>query len=71
MKKIWVHVSKNFTDSNRFDREYYFQMSPQERLKIMQQLREMYYKFPLSINRKIKNGRRKRLQRVIRVVEKT
>lgn len=67
MKKVWVHVSHSFKEAEEFDREYYFKMSPQERLNIMQQLREMYYKFPKF--RRENNGYRTRLQKVVRVVK--
>lgn len=67
MKKIWVHKAKSFKEAEEFDRNYYLQMSPQERLDIMQQLRRIYYKFPKG--GKAGYGHRARLQRVVRIVE--
>ena len=69
MKKIWIHKSHSFKEANEFDREYYFKMTPKERLNIMQELREMYYKFSKPFKGpKAKYGYRKRLQRVIKVI---
>ena len=72
MKKIWVHKSKSFKEAEEFDRLYYFEMSPAQRLDIVQELREMYFKFPKQRrhpDKGLKNASRKRLRRVIKIVQ--
>lgn len=64
-KKIWVNRAKSFKESEKFDAEYYFSMTPKERLETMQLLRQMYGK----IKRGQKNESGKRLRRVIRVIQ--
>ena len=44
MKRIWVNKAKGFTEAAAFDYEYYAAMTPEERLDIMQRLREAYFK---------------------------
>lgn len=44
MKSVWIHRAKNFEEAAAFDRNYYFSMTPEERLDTMQQLRESYFK---------------------------
>ena len=70
MKKIWVNVAHSFKEAEEFDREYYFQMSPQERLDIMQQLRTMQDQFFVKGIKK-RHGYRKRLQRVVKITQQT
>lgn len=60
--KIWVRKCKNFREANRYDIEYYLKMRPEERLEIVQMLREMRSKFT-------KNEDRKGLRRVVRIVK--
>lgn len=69
MKKMFIHVAPGFKEAQEFDRQYYASMSTQERLSIMQELREMYQKFSFQ-NRKEKseNAGRKRLRRVVKVL---
>ena len=69
MKKIWVHKSKNFKEAEEFDREYYRQMTPEERLSIVQELREMYFKFTKAKGNKYIYASGKRLQRVIKIIQ--
>lgn len=64
MKKIWMHKAKTLADAEKFDFNYYSQMSSSERLDIIQYLRELY----LKINGN-KYARRKRLCRVIKVIQ--
>lgn len=68
MKKIWIHKAKSFKDAEEFDRKYYAEMTPEERLSIVQELREMYLKFPSS-KRTVKHESRKGLRRVIKIVQ--
>lgn len=64
MKKIWVNKAKSFKDAEEFDIKYYLRMSKKERLETMQFLREIYYKI-----KGLKNEGRKRLRRVIRIIQ--
>ena len=64
MKKKWIKVAKSFKEAEKFNTDYYSSMSRKERLETMQFLREFYYKF-----KGIKNAHRKRLRRVIKVVQ--
>ena len=66
MKRIWVNKAKSFKEAEEFDRKYYNQMTPEERLSIVQELREMYLKF--SRKGASKYASRKRLRRVIKVI---
>jgi len=64
MRKIWVNKAKSFKEAEEFDRNYYAAMSKTEKLETMQFLREMYYKI-----KNVKNEGRKRLRRVIKVIQ--
>ncbi len=44
MKKIWINRAKNFKEAERFDAAYYIKMTPEERLDIMEMLRNEYWK---------------------------
>ena len=69
MKKIWVNKAKSFKEAEDFDRIYYAQMTPQERLNIVQELREIYFKFRRSKSKGPNNyASRKRLRRVVRII---
>lgn len=61
MKKIWVNKANSFKEAEEFDNNYYLSMSASERLEIMQELRDIYYK--------IKNESRKRLSRFIKIIQ--
>ncbi len=65
MKKIWIKKFKSFKEADEADNQYYFKMSPAERIETMQYLREIYLKF----KGKRKNDGRKRLRRVIKVFQ--
>lgn len=64
MKKIWIHRANSFEEAEEFDLEYYLEMSGEERLNTLQYLREMYFKI-----RGKRNACRKRLRRVIKVIQ--
>jgi hypothetical protein len=64
MKKIWVKKANSFREAEELDRNYYFSLSADQRLDIMQFLREMHYKM-----RQGKGEDRKGLRRVIRVIQ--
>lgn len=65
MRKKWIKKFKSFNEAEKSDREYYNKMSPEERLDIMQFLRETYSKF----KGKFKYAAGTRLQRVIKVIK--
>ncbi len=70
VKKMWTHIHKGFKEAEEFDRNYYVQMTPEERLNIVQELREFYFKFNKENLKGLnKNASRKRLRRVIKVVQ--
>jgi hypothetical protein len=60
MERI-VHISRNFEEAEAWDLQQDLAMSPEERLDILQSLRDEYYTF--------KNENRKRFQRVYRIVK--
>lgn len=66
MKKIWVKKLKSFKSADQFDIEYYLSMSPSERLKIMQLLRDMVFKLKKDLQ--YERGR-EGLRRVIKVIQ--
>lgn len=70
MRKIWVHKAGSFQEAEEFDRKYYAQMTPEERLNIVQELREIDSNFPRK-GRKgpSKYANRRRLQRVIKIIQ--
>jgi hypothetical protein len=66
MKRVWVKKLKSFKLSEQFNLDYYLSMSPQERLEIMQFLREMVFKF----KKDMKHGKgRKGLRRIIKIIQ--
>ena len=65
IKKIWIHRARSFKEAEEFDHSYYRAMSWQERLDTVQFLRELYYK----IKRNLSRENRKRLCRVIKVIQ--
>ena len=65
MKKIWMRKAKSFSEAKEQDMDYYLNMSAQERIEIVQFLREQYPKFAkvgLSESRK-------GLRRTVRVIQ--
>ena len=69
MKKIWVNKANSFKEAEEFDRKYYAQMTPEERLNIVQELREIYFNFSKNRPKGLqKNARRERLRRVIKII---
>ena len=62
-QKIWVRKAKSFSEAEEQDLDYYLAMSPQERVEIVQFLREQYPKFA-----KVKLSESgKRLRRSVRI----
>jgi hypothetical protein len=60
MEKV-VNIARSFEEAEEWDRQQYETMTPEERLDILQVLREQYYIF--------KNESRKGFQRVYRIIE--
>ncbi len=56
-----VHISRSFEEAEELDTQQYLSMTPEERLDILQRLRDEYYTF--------KNESRKGFQRVYRIVK--
>lgn len=67
MKKIWINKIDSFEEAERADDNYYWEMTPIERLETMQFLREMQSKF----KRGIRNESREGLRRSIKVIKQT
>ncbi|MCP2518986.1 hypothetical protein NLD30_00895 [SCandidatus Aminicenantes bacterium Aminicenantia_JdfR_composite] len=68
MKKIWVNKIYSFEDAERFDENYYLNMTSTERLNIMQFLRESYFKI-IKFEKDLKNESRERLRRVVKIIK--
>lgn len=61
MERI-VHISRSFEEAEEWDIRQNLAMTPEERLDLLQRLRDEYYTF--------KNENRKRFQRVYRIVKR-
>jgi len=66
-KKIWAKKFNSFKEAQAAEFSYYMSLTPEERLSIVQFLREEYWKF----NRAKGNASRKRLSRVFKVIKQT
>ena len=64
-KLIWLHKSASFNAAEEFEEDYYKKMSPLEKIETVQLLREEYFK----MKKGIKNDRRKRLRRSIKIIQ--
>jgi hypothetical protein len=67
MKRIWMRKAKSFAEAHEQDLDYYINMSAQERLEIVQFLREQYPKFA-RVNA---NESGKRLRKTVTIVQQT
>jgi hypothetical protein len=65
MKKIWIKKFASHQKAEEADHEYYSKLSPEERLGIIQFLRETYFKMK-GIFRHEGRGR---LRRVIKIIQ--
>lgn len=65
MKKIWVHKAQSYKEAEEFERKYYSRMTPEERLDIVQFLRESYGK----MNKGAALAHRAGLRRVVKIVQ--
>lgn len=65
MKKIWINKSNSFKEAEKFDENYYRQMTATQRLEIMQFLRELNFK----LKSEKRDESRKRLRRFIRIIQ--
>ena len=61
MKRI-VHISRSFEEAEQWEFQQNISITPEERLDILQRLREEYYIF--------KNESRKGFQRVYRIIKR-
>ena len=64
-RKIWIKKRNSFSEKNNDDLDYYFNMSSQERLEIMQFLREQH----LKINGINIHESGKGLRRTVKIVQ--
>lgn len=64
-RQIWMKKARSFSDARYQDFDYYLNMSAQERLEVVQFLRESYSKF----HKKNKYESGKRLRRTVRVIQ--
>lgn len=68
-RRVSVNKARSFKEAEEFDRKYYAKMTPEERLSIVQELREIYLKFPQKGRKGVlRYANRARLRRVVRVV---
>lgn len=67
MKKIWLKKFNSFKKADQADLDYYLKMSPEEKLSIVQMLRENYHKFTGAK----KHVSSDRLRRVIKIIKQT
>ncbi len=67
-RDVWVKKCFSFQEAEEADFEYYRAMSRQERLSIIQELRERYEKFGKG---QTHGARREGLRRVLRVIQQT
>lgn len=65
-KRIWMHKTNSFDDAERYDEDYYLNMSSLERLETMQLLREIHFKMI-----KKENEGREGLRRTIKIIKQT
>lgn len=66
-KKIWAKKFYSFKAAQAAEISYYRNMTPEDRLSMVQFLREEYWKF----NRAKGNANRKRLSRVFKITKQT
>ncbi|TES93385.1 MAG: hypothetical protein E3J87_02375 [Candidatus Cloacimonadota bacterium] len=64
MKKIWINKTNSFKEAEQFDENYYLSMSREQRVEIVQFLREQYLKI-----RSGQSESRKGLRRFIKVIK--
>ena len=65
MQKIWMRKATSFSKAQEQDIDYYLNMSAQERIEIVQFLREQYPKFAKVDLSESRKG----LRRTVRVVQ--
>ena len=67
MKKIWANKADSFKDAEKFDENYYLQMTNTQRLETVQFLREIHFK----MQGKTQNESREGLRRFIKIIKQT
>ena len=65
MERAWIHKVKSFREANKFDFDYYANMSPSKRLETVQYLRETWLRF----GRNKHGNSRKGLRRVFKIIK--
>ena len=67
MKKnrIWIRKAVSYKEAREFEKKYYSRMTREDRVGIVQELRESYFK----MSGKTKDESGKRLRRVIKIVQ--
>jgi sulfur relay (sulfurtransferase) DsrC/TusE family protein len=65
MQRIWLKKFNSFKDADEADLQEHFKMTPNERIELMQYLREIYYKF----NKRAYNESRKGLRRTFKIIQ--
>lgn len=60
-----MHKAHSFEEAEKFDKDYYMRMRPEERLETVQFLRDMYFKF----KRPSQNESGKGLRRFITIIQ--
>ena len=63
--KIWVKKNSSFKEAQKYDSEYYFNLSIAERISIIQELREAHF----NTTGLLDNENGKRLRRVFRIIK--
>jgi len=66
MKQIWINKSDSFEAAEEFERSYYSEMLPSEKVDTIQWLREEYFR---SHKIGIINEGGKRLRRVFKIIK--
>ncbi|MFH1683311.1 MAG: hypothetical protein ABIA67_00365 [Candidatus Margulisiibacteriota bacterium] len=67
MPKIWVKKFDSFKKADEAELEYYLKMSPEEKLSVVQMLRENYHKLTGAK----KHVGSDRLRRTIKIIKQT
>jgi hypothetical protein len=65
MKKIRINKAFSFKEAEDFDRRYYLEMAPKERIETVLRLREIYFRLKGIDYEKARKG----LRRVFRVIK--
>ncbi len=67
MQKIWINKSFSFKEAEDFDRRYYLNMTPKERIETVFMLREIHFRVKGIDYEKAREG----LRRILKVIRQT